>query len=266
MVIDGMNNIKQMNKTKMPILFIGHGAPNIILQNDPVLALWKEQVSNVLTPTAILVISSHWETHKITIGGNTEQKTIHDFSGFEKRLHQFQYRAPSACQLAQSIGEKLCIDIDHKRGLDHGSWVPLSVMYPDENIPVVQLSVSPNLSLAEHYQLGAKLSYLREQGILIIASGVIVHNLSLLNWQDKYAPPQPWAAAFFNDFNKAVMGKEFAVLTNPYRFIDAVKALPSIEHYLPFLIALGASENSTITSFANYWRFSNLSMHSYRFE
>jgi len=261
-----MNNVEQINKTKMPVLFIGHGAPNIILQNDPVLALWKEEVSNILTPTGVLVISAHWETNKFTIGGNTEQKTIHDFSGFEKELHQFQYRAPSACQLAQSIGEKLCIDIDHTRGLDHGSWVPLSVMYPDENIPIVQLSVSPNLSLMEHYQLGSKLSYLRDQGILIIASGVIVHNLSLLNWQDKHAHPQTWATTFFNDFNQAVMDKELSALTNPYRFIHAVKALPSIEHYLPFLIALGASKNSTITPFSNYWRFSNLSMHSYRFE
>lgn len=266
MVIDDMNNKKQINKTKMPVLFIGHGAPNIILQNDPVLALWKEQVSNILTPTGILVISAHWETNKFTIGGNIDQKTIHDFSGFEKNLHQFQYRAPSAYQLAQNIGEKLCLEIDHNRGLDHGSWVPLSVMYPDENIPVMQLSVSPNLSLKTHYQLGKKLSYLREQGILIIASGVIVHNLNLLNWQDKYAHPQTWATMFFNDFNQAAMDKEHSALTNPYHFIHAVKALPSIEHYLPFLIALGASENSTITPFANYWRFSNLSMHSYRFE
>ena len=254
-----------MNNTTLPVLFIAHGAPNIVLTRDPVLSLWQKQASSISTPKAILVISAHWETSSFTVGGNLNQQTIHDFSGFEKELSQIKYKAPEACQLAESIANKLSITLDNHRGLDHGTWVPLSVMYPDENIPVVQLSVSPALGLDAHFSLGKKLSYLRKQGVLIISSGVIVHNLSLLNWQDYYAPPQTWAIDFMNVFYRLVENKNVSALCQLKHLIHVDKAIPTLEHYMPFLVALGAAENDEVNLFIDCWRFENLGMHSYRF-
>ncbi len=250
---------------RLPVLFIGHGAPNILLQNDPVLNDWKMQLSNLSKVKRVLIISAHWETSKFTVGGNQNQSTIHDFSGFPKDLYEIKYSPPPDTEWASNLAKLLNIECDNQRGLDHGSWVPLTAMFPEQNIPVSQLSVAPDLGFEEHLQMGKDITKLREQGVLIIASGVIVHNLNYLNWQNINASPEHWANDFMDQIHTTIVKNDWDKLIHPLSLKNGVKALPTAEHFLPLLIAIGAAANDTAKAFCQVWRYANLSQHSYRF-
>jgi len=252
--------MKQENR--LPVFFIGHGAPNILLQQDPVLDEWKRQVIPVTGINRIMLVSAHWETSCFTLGGNQLQETIHDFYGFPNELYEYRYTPPSDSNWAEELAKSLNLEVDQGRGLDHGSWVPLTAMFPDEKIPVSHLSVSPRLGCEAHFELGKKLAKLRQQGVLIITSGVIVHNLRALNWNDSFAVPQPWAKLFMNEVQQAIDTKNWKALFEPHQLQGGDIAVPSLEHYLPLLIALGASQEEPITVFADVWRYGNLSQHS----
>jgi 4,5-DOPA dioxygenase extradiol len=253
-----------MNPT-MPVLFISHGSPDIMLKKDPALADWRQQVAGLPQPKGILVVSAHWETASITVGGNEHRQTIHDFYGFPPELYEYQYSPPSACEWASDLSEQLGLELDNGRGLDHGSWVPLSVMFPDADISVVHLSVAPRLGGAAHFQLGQALAALRSQGILIIASGVVVHNLSTLNWRNPMAPPEPWAREFMAAFQTAVADADWERLFQPHSLPHGKRAVPTLEHYLPFLVAAGAAGQDSASLFCDEWRYATLGMHCYRF-
>jgi 4,5-DOPA dioxygenase extradiol len=265
--IDAMDS----NMNKLPVFFISHGAPNIILQKDSVLTEWHDQVKDLEGVERILIISAHWETEQFSVGGNKQQRTIHDFYGFPDALYEMSYSPPAdeawATQLADTlVTDKLKIITDHKRGLDHGSWVPLTVMFPQADIPVSQISVSKGQDAEAHYKLGQRLAKLREQGVLIITSGVIVHNLQKLDWLNSQAEPEPWASSFIGEVHDAIISKDSKKLFYPKQLIGGDIAVPTAEHYLPLLVALGASEEEHATIFADVWRYGNLSQHSYRFE
>jgi len=250
---------------KLPVFFISHGAPDIILQKDPILIEWQDQVKNLKGIERVLIVSAHWETEQFTLGGNAQQKTIHDFYGFPDTLYEMSYSPPADEGWATQLATKLGLETNHQRGLDHGSWVPLTMMFPQANIPVSHMSVALAQDAESHFRLGQQLAPLREQGVLIITSGVVVHNLRYLNWQDTQAKPEPWASSFMNEVHEAIISKNWHKLFNPKQLSGGDIAVPTLEHYLPLLVALGASEEESSKTFADVWRYGNLSQHSYKF-
>ena len=249
----------------MPVLFISHGAPNIILQDDPVLLAWKKLAQKIPQPHCILLISAHWEANGFVISGNQHQTIIYDFFGFPKELYEYQYPAPSAVEWADNLANKLGIKTDHSRGLDHAAWIPLSVMYPHADIPIIQLSVSPLMGFDAHFVMGKNLASLRRQGILVVASGSLVHNLRLLNWQSQMGKPEKWSLAFMEAFETALFNHDDTALCHPHGFINGELAVPTTEHYLPFLMAYAAGQGGEIDAYCQTWRYGSLGMHSYCF-
>lgn len=253
--------------SRLPVLFVSHGSPDLLLRSDPLEHAWWAQVADLPTPRGIVMVSAHWETPAFTVSGNQHQQTTHDFYGFPEALYDYQYPAPEAVALADSLSQSLGLATEHERGLDHGAWVPLQVMYPKADIPVVQISVSSAMGAAAHLRLGQALAALREQGILIVASGVIVHNLRKLDWRSyAQAQPESWATQFMQAFASHAQQRDWEALLNPTALPYGQVAVPTLEHYLPFLVAAGAADaDDALTPFASEWRFGNLSMHSWRF-
>ncbi|MET0012150.1 MAG: class III extradiol ring-cleavage dioxygenase [Sedimenticola sp.] len=252
-------------KNSFPVLFLSHGAPNILLHRDPLLDEWRQQLRGISKPDAVLVVSAHWVTNKVTVGGNHNQRTIHDFYGFPDELYDYQYPAVSGCDLAEELAERCGLQLDHERGLDHGAWVPLVALFPRADIPVAHMSVSPRMDCESHYQLGHDLAYLRRKNILIIASGVIVHNLRALDWRNPSADPEPWAMDFMGAFQHAIDANDLAALCHPLDLPNGNMAMPTLEHYLPFMVALGAAVGDRPHRICDEWRYANLGMHGYRF-
>ncbi len=248
-----------------PALFISHGAPDTLISNPEIKDQWRQQVADLPLPNAIVIITAHWETPSFSISGNIHSQTIHDFSGFADELYEFQYPSPAAEDLANELHQTLELQINNDRGLDHGSWVPLIAMYPQADIPVVQLSVAPSLGAAAHFELGQRLSSLRERNILIVGSGSIVHNLRKLYWHEPDRGPDPWANDFMQTIRQAIEKNDWAFLQKPGEIPGSKLALPSIEHYLPLLVTAGAVEENDVTVFSDFWCYGNLGMHSFRF-
>ncbi len=252
--------------SRMPVLFIGHGAPDILLQQDPVLQEWRRQGQSMPRPERILVVTSHWETADFTVSGNRRRETIHDFSGFPPALYEYRYPAPADDAWARELAGTMGIAFEAERGLDHAAWVPLTVLYPEQDIPVTQISVAPSLGFEAHQTLGERLARYRDEGVLILASGVIVHNLSRLQWRDPQARPEGWAQAFMDSVAQAISDRDAARLADPGQFPGAAESLPTAEHYLPLLVAQAAADGGVARPFASVWRYGNLSQHSYRWD
>ena len=251
--------------TRFPVLFISHGAPDILLQQDPVLLQWQQQVQSLPIPKNILIVSAHWETSTFKLGGNRTTETIHDFGGFSPRLYDIKYPAISDLEFSNELAKKLQLDTNHERGLDHGSWVPLTMLYPQADVPVTQLSVAPSAGSEAHYKLGQQLEYLRLQGVLIITSGGIVHNLAKLQWEQPFMQPVEWASEFSREFKKRVEQKKWHKLCRPHELTNGQLAVPTTDHYLPFLVAAGAAGCDEAVCFCEEWRYGSLGMHCYSF-
>ena len=229
-----------------PALFLSHGAPTLALANNFYTHSWSELGVVMERPAAILVVSAHWDTPSPAVLAAARLETIHDFSGFPDELYCIRYEPPGAMALARRIatllgaaGHPTALDPD--RGIDHGGWVPLRWMYPDADIPVTQLSVQPALGARHHLEIGRALAPLRAEGVLVLGSGGIVHNLGALDWSVRDGTPPAWAAAF----NEWMAGKveEGAVddLADYRRLApEPERAHPSEEHLVPFFVALGA--------------------------
>jgi 4,5-DOPA dioxygenase extradiol len=234
---------------KMPTLFVSHGAPTLPLEPGETGAAWRKISKSLPMPTAILVISAHWETDIPTVSRVVQPETIHDFSGFPKALYELQYPAPGAPDMAKAVAETLQqagipVQLSDTRGLDHGAWVPLSLMYPAADIPVAQLSLQPNKNPAWHIALGRALQPLREQGVLIIGSGSITHNLRAI-FQHRQGDAVPvWVTEFCDWMADKIQAGDVESLCN-YRNLapHAVQNHPTDEHLLPLFVALGASSN-----------------------
>ena len=181
---------------RQPVIFIGHGSPENAYEDNDYTRGWIELAKKLSKPKAILCISAHWLTEGSSVTAVKQPKTIHDFYGFPKPMYQLHYKAPGSPELAKRVKELVKTDevqLDDKWGLDHGCWVPLSKMFPEADIPVVQLSMDPDQPEEEHYKMGKELSKLRDEDILIIGSGNLVHNLMMA---DMNAEPFPWAVDF----------------------------------------------------------------------
>jgi 4,5-DOPA dioxygenase extradiol len=230
----------------LPSVFLSHGAPTLALANNFFTHTWSELGVVLGRPESILVVSAHWDTVAPVVSAPPRLATIHDFSGFPEELYRVKYQPPGAPALAARVVSLLgaaghVVTTDVARGIDHGGWVPLRWMYPDADIPVAQLSVQSGLGARHHLDIGRALAPLRDEGVLVLASGGIVHNLGDLDWNARKDSPMPWAVAF-NEWmaQKAADGavEELA----DYRRLapEAARAHPTEEHLVPFFVALGA--------------------------
>ena len=234
----------------MPSLFLSHGAPTLPLTDTPARSFLGHLGGMLARPKAILVISAHWETSVPTINAVDRNETIHDFGGFPRPLYELRYPAPGSPTIAAQVSDLLRgsgIDcrIDRSRGLDHGAWVPLLLMYPQADIPVLQLSVQPHLGTEHHLRIGRALAPLRQEGVLIIGSGSLTHDLSEFRGHGPNDPAPDWVNAFADWFQSALTtGRTDDLLDYRRQAPFAVKNHPSEEHLLPLYAALGAAGES----------------------
>ncbi len=232
---------------EMPVLFVSHGAPTLPLEPGETGVAWQKLGAQLPKPIAILVISAHWETHIPTISRAVEPETIHDFSGFPEALYQLRYPAPGAPNMAQAAATALrqagiAVQLDDARGLDHGAWVPLSFLFPQADIPVTQLSLQPAQDATWHIALGRALRPLREQGVLIIGSGSITHNLPAIFKHPHGESVPPWVSEFCEWMAEQIKAGNLDAL-RAYRTLapHAAQNHPTEEHLLPLFVALGAA-------------------------
>lgn len=234
----------------MPVLFVGHGSPMNGIENNEFSKNWKSMGNSIPTPRAIICVSAHWLTRGTLLTAMEAPKTIHDFGGFPKALYEINYPAPGEPTLAKQTVEFIKTThagLNHDWGLDHGTWTVVRHMYPDANIPVLQLSIDYTQPAAYHYQLGAELAGLRKKGVLIIGSGNMVHNLKLIAW-DKLNNTNfgyDWAIEMNELFKKNILTKNHQPLINYETLSDnALKAIPTPDHYYPLLYALSIQSNT----------------------
>lgn len=232
-----------MSNTRMPVLFVGHGNPMNAIEDNEFSRAWIKVGGQLPRPKAILCISAHWETIGTMVTAMEQPKTIHDFYGFPPELFAVKYPAPGSPQLAEDIRSMVSskkIEPDQEWGLDHGTWSVLVRMFPQADIPVLQLSLDHNLSMKAHYELGKELRSLREQGVLVVGSGNIVHNLGLVVWEDTAFE---WAVEFDGKVRDWIRQDEHEPIINYTEQGRAAHlAVNSGEHYKPLLYVLGLKE------------------------
>jgi 4,5-DOPA dioxygenase extradiol len=258
---------------KMPTLFVSHGAPTLPLEPGETGVAWKKIAASVPKPSAVLVISAHWETDIPTVSSAVKPETIHDFSGFPQALYELQYPAPGAPDIAKAVAETLQqagipVQLSDTRGLDHGAWVPLSLMYPDANITVTQLSLQPNKNPAWHIALGRALQPLREEGVLIIGSGSITHNLRAIFQHPQGDPVPKWVTEFCDWMAEKIQAGDIEAISN-YRSLapHAAQNHPTDEHLLPLFVALGAANKlETAQHFNHVMTYGILTMDAWLFD
>jgi 4,5-DOPA dioxygenase extradiol len=258
--------MKSVNTKKMPVLFIGHGNPmNAIEVNPFTESLKKLGESFVEQPKAIMVVSAHWLTRGTYVSTIENPEIIYDFYGFPKELYQVKYSAMGAPAIAREV-IKLAPQIkeDNQWGLDHGAWSILKHIFPKADIPVFQLSIDFYQPMQYHFDLASRLKQLREQGVLVIGSGNIVHNLALVFSKEDNSPFE-WATEFDEIVKDHIVNKDFASLVN-YEKFDRVAslAIPTVDHYVPLLYTLGMAEADEEITFTYEEVFTSLSMRCVR--
>jgi 4,5-DOPA dioxygenase extradiol len=232
--------------SRMPAAFFGHGSPVNALETNETTGAWTAIAAAMARPRAILSISAHWETQGTAVTAMQRPRTIHDFgASLPKALFEVQYPAPGDPALAARVAELLApipvLQDQSQWGLDHGTWSVLVKAYPDATIPVVQLSLDVSLTSGQRLEIGRKLAVLRDEGVLIMGTGNIVHNLSAMNWGERDCAPFDWSARFLHEIRDAILKDEpqraanFAALGE-----DARRAAPTPEHFWPLLYVLGA--------------------------
>lgn len=252
---------------RMPSVFIGHGSPINAISDNSYTKNWREIGGNFI-PTAIIVFSAHW----YTLGSKTQDEKypqkINDMYGFPEELYNLKYQVSGLSELTKEIVDTLgsSVSIDNSWGIDHGSWSVLVHMYPQANIPVIQISIDKNKNALEHFNIGEKLSHLRDKGYMIISSGNIVHNLGLIN--SSLASPYPWAVEFDDYIESAIKLRDFDKCIN---YLDKGKSaqlsVPTPDHYFPLLTLLGTiGKDDEITVFNKAFEMGSISMTSYIFE
>lgn len=237
----------------MPAIFIGHGNPMITLMKNVYSEAWAKIGDSLPRPKAVLAISAHWYISGSAVTASTAPRTIHDFGGFPKELHDVQYPAPGSPELAGQIRgllSPLIVALDGDWGLDHGTWTVLRHLFPKADIPVVQLSIDRNKPPVFHYELGKRLMSLREEGILVVGSGNLVHNLQRYSWGNSGAQPFDWAERFENKMRNFMRnGDDAGVVAYEMLGEDAGLAVPSPDHFLPLLYLLGLRRENEQISF-----------------
>lgn len=258
--------------SRMPTLFVSHGSPETAVRDTPASRFLKGMAATLPRPRAILVVSAHWETPTPVVATAEQPTTVYDFGGFDPRLRQIKYAAAGAPDVSMRAGELLAasgfkVAADPRHGWDHGVWVPLHLMYPAHDIPVAQVSIQPHENPAHHYRLGKALKPLRDEGVLILASGALTHNLAAFRGQPVDAPAPAWVSEFA-DWFEASLTTDRRLDTLDYRAKapHAVLNHPEDEHLLPLYAALGATDEAEpiVRAHASY-EHAVLAMDVYRF-
>lgn len=242
---------------KTPVLFIGHGSPMNGIENNGFSQQWQQLGASLEMPKAVLVISAHWLTNGTHVTAMPNPRTIHDFGGFPQELFDVQYPAPGDVQLAtetKNLIHSTNVGLDHDWGLDHGAWTVVRHMYPQANIPVIQLSIDYSKPAAYHYALAKELAALRKKGVLIIGSGNMVHNLRMIDWKnmntDNYG--YDWAIEMHELFKTKISNGDHQALINYDQLSKSAKlAIPTPDHYYPLLYTLALQEKNEDPLFFN---------------
>jgi Uncharacterized conserved protein len=254
----------------MPVAFVSHGSPMVVIETgvyqDALERFGREQ-----RPEAIVVVSAHWESgDTVRISSAAKHRLIYDFGGFPGELYELKYEAAGDPELARRIDGMLRdadvpSELDAVRGLDHGVWVPLRLIYPKADVPVVELSIPTTRSPAELLRIGELLSPLRSEGVLILGSGGIVHNLRRLDWRHRDGPAEEWALDFDRWFGAKLEAWDIEGLLRYQRTApSAALAVPTNEHFHPVFVALGAAgERGRIDSIHEGFKYGTLSMRSF---
>ncbi len=259
-----------MTTQPLPSLFLSHGSPMLVFEDIPARHFIAELGRTLEHPKAILCISAHWETERPTVSTAAAPETIHDFYGFPEELYRLRYPAPGAPALARRTVELLeeagvGTAIDADRGLDHGAWNPLLLIYPQADVPVTQLSIQAHLDPAHHAKVGRALQPLRREGVLVLASGGAVHNLRQFHIDREQ--PAPWAVSF-DDWlaDRVAAADEQALLTYRQQRPDGRLAHPRDEHLLPLFVALGAGGSVAGHPLHRSFAHGSLSMAAYAWD
>jgi 4,5-DOPA dioxygenase extradiol len=240
-----MQAMAENTNRRMPALFLGHGSPMNALEHNLHTAAWRELGATLPRPKAILSVSAHWYVGGTAVTAMQQPKTIHDFGGFPQALFDVRYPAPGDPALAARVKQLLSpldVGLDPSWGLDHGTWSVLTHVYPAADIPVVQLAIDATQPAEFHYRLGSQLGPLRDEGVLILGSGNIVHNLRAINWNAD-APGYDWAQRFDAAVRDCLAHNDHAALIGYENFgSDARLSVPTPEHYLPLLYIAGLQQ------------------------
>jgi 4,5-DOPA dioxygenase extradiol len=237
----------------MPAIFFGHGNPmNAVLRNGYTEA-WARLGRDIPRPKAILSVSAHWFVPETGVTVTTAPRTIHDFGGFPRELYQVKYPAPGDPDLArrvQALLQPLPVKLDQTWGLDHGTWSVLCHVYPDADIPVVQLSLDETQPASFHYEIGERLAPLRDEGVLIVGSGNLVHNLHSYAWGRHNPEPFAWAVRFEQQAREMILAREHRPLVDYERLgKDALLSIPTPDHFLPLLYVIASRQKGETVSF-----------------
>ena len=240
----------------MPILFVGHGSPMNAIENNKYTKNFSRIANGIKRPTAIACISAHWVTQGTKVTSMENPKTIHDFYGFPRELYDIEYKASGSMEIAKKVQDLLLpisVELNTDWGLDHGTWSVLRHMYPNANIPVVQISIDYTKSTEYHYNIAKKMKLLRQEGVLIIGSGNIVHNLSMIDFEKietNYG--FDWAIKTQKNINDNIINNNFEPLLNYLKQGDSFNlAIPTPEHFLPLIYILGLKEDNEKIEFFN---------------
>jgi 4,5-DOPA dioxygenase extradiol len=237
----------------LPAIFFGHGNPMNALLSNPYSEGWRRIGLETSRPRAILSISAHWFVPGTALTVSTSPRTIHDFGGFPKELYQVQYPAPVDPELARRVQEMLKplpVAFDNSWGLDHGTWSVLRHVYPDADIPIVQLSIDETKPPAFHFEVGRKLAPLRDEGVLIVGSGNLVHNLEAYAWGRHLPDPYDWAVRFEAEAKQMMLAGEYKPLIGYEKLgPEAMLSIPTPDHYLPLLYVLATRQEDEATAF-----------------
>ena len=254
----------------MPLLFVGHGSPMNALEENEFVRGWRLMGQSIPKPAAVLCISAHWETHGTLITSMERPPTIHDFGGFPQALFDVQYPAPGSPSIAAETRENIhstTIEPDQKWGLDHGCWSVVKHLYPEADVPVLELSLDFSKPAQYHFELGKELAWLRKKKILIIGSGNIVHNLRVIDWRNPDSG-YDWAREANSKIIKLAIDGDFKSLINYHSLGREMElSVPSPEHYLPLLYILALKEEQeSISIFNDKTVMGSISMSSFKIE
>jgi Uncharacterized conserved protein len=256
---------------KMPVLFVGHGSPMIAIEENEFVSAFRRLGESMERPKAILCVSAHWETKGSQLTAMEKPQTIHDFGGFPKELFAAQYPAPGSPELAQEVRQMVTsseVDLDYNWGLDHGTWSIVKHLYPEADVPIIQLSIDYTKDAQHHFDLAKELAALRHKGVLIVGSGNIVHNLRTLDWykiNSEFA--YDWAEEANEKVKKFILSGDSQGLINYRKQGSAFEmSIPTPEHYIPLIYAMALKESTDdISIFNDKTIAGSLSMTSVKF-
>lgn len=239
--------------TSMPAIFFGHGNPMNALQRNGWTEGWTTLGKTIPRPRAVLCVSAHWYLPATMVTAMDAPRTIHDFGGFPRELYQVQYHAPGDPEIARRVQEilaPLAVQLDNRWGLDHGAWSVLTHVFPNADVPVVQLSIDETQPPGFHFELGKQLAPLRDEGVLIMGSGNLVHNLHTYAWGRHMPEPFDWAVRFETAARQLMLSGEFEPLVHYEKLgRDALLSIPTPDHYLPLLYVIGTKRKDDEIAF-----------------